>query len=148
MGEKTGEKQGERNEDGTFVAGKSGNPKGRPKGKSLTTQLREALKQKESTTDTPFDVLLVRRLMKKAIDEGDMKAIQMVWDRLEGKPKQTHEHSGIGGDPIAMKHEYDTMLLEIENMDNLWAGSVGDDEEELEEPVFEDESEEEDEVTP
>jgi hypothetical protein len=120
---KSGKKQEkERNPDGTFPKGKSGNPKGRPKGKSLTNQLREALREIEANTGEQYDVLLVKRLLDKAISKGDMKAIQMIWERLEGKPTQQHEHSGLNGDPIAMKHEYEVMLAEIDNMDNLWAG--------------------------
>lgn len=77
-----------------FKPGESGNPSGRPRGtKNLSTILREML-QEEIEVDvngkkekkTLSDVL-VRKLLKKAND-GDVRAIQEVFDRTEGKAKQ------------------------------------------------------------
>jgi len=136
MNDKTGEKQAspdtenkiERNSDGTFPKGKTGNPNGRPREKSLTTQLKEALKQNEKNTGQPYDALLVNRLLERAISQGDMKAIQMIWERLEGKPKQTHEHSGVDGDPIEHTHKVEKLRLEITRMNNEWFETDEDEE--------------------
>jgi len=128
MNDKTGDKQAspdtenkiERNPDGTFPKGKTGNPNGRPREKSLTTQLKEALKQNEKNTGQPYDALLVNRLLERAISQGDMKAIQMIWERLEGKPKQTHEHSGVDGDPLENSLKVEKLRLEIKRMNSEW----------------------------
>lgn len=80
------------------------NKEGRPKGsKNLSTILREMLNEevevsidgrKEKRT---FQDVIIRKLIKKAND-GDMRAIQEIFDRIEGKATQSidqkTEHSG------------------------------------------------------
>lgn len=119
-----------RNADGTFPAGKSGNPNGRPREKSLTTQLKEALKGIEKSTGEDFGVLLVKRLMEKAISGGDMKAITYIFDRLDGRPKQGIELGGLDGDPIEYKVTMTKLTEQINRMDSEW---FDDDEDEPEE---------------
>jgi hypothetical protein len=74
-----------------FQKGQSGNPKGRPK-VNLTSILREHL-QKEVPDDEAkrtYGEAIVDEAVKKAA-AGDLKAIEMLWSRLEGKPEQTIE---------------------------------------------------------
>ena len=52
--------------------------------KWLTTQLDEALRQIGDGNKDSYFILLVKRLMRKAIVEGDMRAIELIWDRIEG----------------------------------------------------------------
>ncbi len=66
------------------------NMKGNPGSKWLTTMLADALKKVANDQGEGFDVQLIKRVMRKAIVEGDMRAIEHVWDRLEGKPQQRH----------------------------------------------------------
>jgi len=72
--------------------GESGNPDGRPKGsKNLSTLLHEALQKIVKTTEgeeISTEIALVRRVIKKAVQDGDMRAIEMIWAYLEGKPKE------------------------------------------------------------
>ena len=42
---------------------------------------------------------IAERLLDKAA-EGDVAAIKEVGDRLDGKPKQSMEHTGEGGGPV------------------------------------------------
>lgn len=84
-------------EESQFKPGESGNPHGRPKGtKNLSTILKEML-ELETEVDgekmTNKDAI-IRKLMKKS-KEGDMKAIQEVFDRTEGKSKQEIKLEGI-----------------------------------------------------
>lgn len=81
----------------SFKPGQSGNPKGHPKGqRNLSTILREMLAESvEVTIDgkktkVQFQDVLVRKLVKKA-NEGDLRAIQECFNRIEGMPKQRSE---------------------------------------------------------
>ena len=56
--------------------------------KWLTTKLDEALRRIGDGNSEPYDVMLIKRLMKKAIVDGDMRAVELIWDRLEGKAPQ------------------------------------------------------------
>jgi len=73
-----------------FKPGQSGNPSGRPKGSvSIRTEVRKLLQEaaKEGTADTVAKALATR-LIKQAFD-GDMKAMQMVIEHIDGKPQQS-----------------------------------------------------------
>lgn len=102
--EKTGEKQEKKKGPGReltqFKPGQSGNPKGKPRGlKSISTQLKEALREYAKRKDgSPLIVdgkeqtwqdALIMRIIEKAIVRGDFKTINMLIDRLEGKPSQS-----------------------------------------------------------
>lgn len=80
-----------------FEKGKSGNPNGRPKGvpNSRTRLLRllELVQTKtnpitgekeEFSVAEQLDMIVLQKAFK-----GDMKAYEILLDRLEGKPKQT-----------------------------------------------------------
>ena len=85
----TGNIQVDRDEKGRFIEGVSGNPAGKPKGiRHLSTMLEEAIKRVAEGGTESYDVLLIKRVLKKAIGDGDMKAIEHIWDRIEGKPPQ------------------------------------------------------------
>ena len=84
----------------------SPNPSGRPKGsRNLSTILREMLEEEiEVVIDgqkerRQFQEVIIRKLLKKAND-GDMRAIQEIYDRVEGKPKQEITTEIINEQPI------------------------------------------------
>lgn len=69
--------------------GQSGNPKGRPKGsRHFSTLIREAITKVAEDTGTSDDKEIVRALVEKA-KAGDLKAVDMVLDRVDGKAEQT-----------------------------------------------------------
>lgn len=68
--------------------GQSGNPTGRPSF-SLKQRLEEALDEKKSGDKTRLDNIL-EELIQLA-EQGDIRAISLLFDRLEGKPKMMLE---------------------------------------------------------
>lgn len=93
-----------------FPEGTSGNPEGRPKGsRNLSTILREMLQEEiEITTEEgkkekkQLQDIIVRKLIKKAND-GNLRAIEQVFDRIEGKAKQEMKIEGLP-DPVVTVH--------------------------------------------
>lgn len=79
-----------RDANGRLLPGQQSlNPNGRPKGtRNLTTLVREALKEMGADGATPLEDLLAKRVIKKAIDEGDMQAIKLIWNYIDGMPEQ------------------------------------------------------------
>jgi len=83
-----------------FVKGKSGNPKGRTPGKrNLSSLLKEALMKLAVNPKTgekilvdgkqmTYQDLLVQQVLVKGIVKGNDKTIELIFDRLEGKPRQ------------------------------------------------------------
>jgi len=101
-------------EKGQFKPGQSGNPAGKPKGtKHLSTMLKAMLNEEVEIDGQKikFDQALIKKLLKKASD-GDIKAIQEVFDRTEGKAKQEIETEHSGGLDITVK--WDASILPTE----------------------------------
>lgn len=77
------EKQGNNRNSSWFKPGQSGNPNGRPhKEYSITEAFRKMLGANPETKK-----LLVDRILKSALD-GDMAAAKMIWQYMDGMPKQ------------------------------------------------------------
>lgn len=110
-----------------FQKGQSGNPAGKPKGTlNFTTILREILE--EEVTDEHgikipkgklaliewLNASLVGRDIhdkdgNKVSNVKDWKAIQAILERIEGKPTEKVELSGVDGKPIELKITSDRM---------------------------------------
>lgn len=75
--------------------GETLNPHGRPKGsRNLSTILREFLDEEIELSDgekKKYKEVIIRKLIKKAND-GDLRAITEIFDRVDGKPKQEIHH--------------------------------------------------------
>ena len=66
-----------------------GNANGKPKGaRHFSTLIKEAITKVANDTGTSDDVLIIQALVAKAKD-GDLKAVDMVLDRVDGKAEQT-----------------------------------------------------------
>lgn len=65
--------------------GASGNPSGKSKMKLLSDDLRRLL------TQNPARIRRVTEKLVEMAEEGDLTAIQMLMDRMEGKPVQSIE---------------------------------------------------------
>lgn len=84
-----------------FTKGRSGNPGGRPKGPSPKTVLIQQLKER---TDADFTQLeeIVAKLISEAKD-GKQWAIELIFDRLDGKVPQEQQVTGYGRGPIQVE---------------------------------------------
>lgn len=84
-------------EEHQFQPGESGNPAGRqPGSRNLSTILKEMLEQ-EVLVDgekIPFKDSIIKKLIKKA-NNGNLRAIQEIFDRMEGKAKQEMKIEGL-----------------------------------------------------
>ena len=78
----------ERNEKGQLLPGSHLNLAGKPRGaRHLSTLLLDAIKRVAQDTGNSDDIEIVKALIDKA-KNGDTKAIDMVFDRIEGKAPQ------------------------------------------------------------
>jgi len=100
--------------DGTFGAGNIANPNGRPKkGQTLTDCMREYLESKNTTTGVVRKEEFVAKVAKMAFD-GDATALRLIWNYLEGMPKQETKFTGtLTFDQLVKK------LSEGENIDDI-----------------------------
>ena len=77
-----------RNPDGTFKVGVSGNPNGRPKGSSSIKDILRKIGMEDGTEDgLPKLEVIMRKVFIEAVD-GKPWAVQFLADRLEGKPRE------------------------------------------------------------
>lgn len=72
------------------------------KGLHATRALEMVLDELAGETVTPISrqktlMEMWRPVVLKAMSESDVTAVNAVADRLDGKPKQTNEHTGPGG---------------------------------------------------
>tara|TARA_B100000586_G_C19704241_1_gene258808 strand:- start:159 stop:476 length:318 start_codon:yes stop_codon:yes gene_type:complete len=74
-----------RDNKGQFIKGYSGNPSGRPKNNTITDTLRRYIKEDDPNLGVPRLTYLVCVLFEKAC-EGDLQAIKMIMDRVDGLP--------------------------------------------------------------
>ena len=80
------DENGERDEKGRFTQGNLGGP-GRPKGLSITALIKEELEKIPEGQKKTYAELLTRRLLKKAIQEGDHPTQKMIWNYIDGLPQ-------------------------------------------------------------
>jgi len=81
-----------RDEKGRFPKGVSGNPAGKPVGSlSIIAEIKKQLDEiaEEDPQKRKKLELLVRKIMLKAINDGDTQMIKDIIDRVHGKPPQS-----------------------------------------------------------
>ena len=79
-----------RNNKGQFRKGHSGNPGGRPKG-NLTSALRNFMDDIDYENGLSR-IEMVTKILYKLACEGDLSAIKLIFERVDGKPKQYIEN--------------------------------------------------------
>lgn len=79
----------------SYKKGQSGNLNGRPpKGYSITEMFRAMLSSKPEVKEA-----LQNAILKKAL-QGDSPAQKLIWNYMDGMPKQGIEMTGVDGQPI------------------------------------------------
>ena len=72
-----------------FQPGQSGNPAGRPVGAtSFTTKVKEALEKIAEGKDYSYEEAFIKSILKKAIVDGDSSTQKLIWNYLDGMPRQ------------------------------------------------------------
>lgn len=81
-----------------FKKGVSGNPKGRPPGSgiSIVTELKKKLEETPEGQKATYLQLLINRIMKQAIQDGDSQMIRDIINRIDGMPKQSIDATSNG----------------------------------------------------
>lgn len=87
--------------------GESGNPGGRPRKRLIDRELEELLTKEDSALAKAIAEVLLARARK-----GDLRAIQLVAERTEGRPRQAMEVSGPEGERLAVEFLTDAQLEE------------------------------------
>jgi len=85
----------------TFVKGESGNPAGRPVGTtgsiSITGMIRDELEKcPEGETKKTYADLIIKRILSKAIKDGDGRMIEKIWAYMDGLPSQSMDVTSGG----------------------------------------------------
>ena len=113
--------------------GKSGNPGGRPKGGSITSILRELL-SREVRKGFPKPKTHAHEIAQKLVTlaiAGDIKAIRIVLDRVEGRVPERVELSGevntlsIVANIMAARERRDNMLERDQRETPEWRANWG-----------------------
>lgn len=96
-----------------FPKGVSGNPNGRPKGSglSITTEIKKKLEECPDGQKATYLQLLINRILKQAIQDGDQQMITKIWNYVDGMPKQSTELTGKDGEKV-------TFIIKRENSNN------------------------------
>jgi HPt (histidine-containing phosphotransfer) domain-containing protein len=87
--------------------GVSGNPGGRPKKKLIDQALEELL----LSNDSELAVTIAKKLLVRA-KSGEVKAIQLVAERVQGKPRAKMEVSGPDGGELQLLNMTDDQIDE------------------------------------
>ncbi len=88
------------------------NREGRPKGSgiSITTEIKKKLKEVPEGQKATYLELLINRIFKQAIQDGDPQMIKNIWNYVDGMPVQTNKLQGDEENPLTHKVEIADIL--------------------------------------
>jgi len=94
----------ERDEKGRLLPGNTANPNGRPKGKTLTEVIRSKLEELSPDRRRTAMEWLADNILQDALDH-DNSMRKLIWNYLEGLPKQSIDLGNTGNLPFTIKIE-------------------------------------------
>jgi hypothetical protein len=95
-----------------FKPGEGGNPRGGSAKQRMTSALLQAMNKKEGIDEALANVVLSKGL------KGDIRFIELIYDRIDGKPKQDIGISGeLGLSPWAKMSPAERMAALERSMD-------------------------------
>jgi hypothetical protein len=83
-----------------FKPGQSGNPSGRPKTNLNSILSAELQKKFEGNKKLTNEAMIVKTLLKLAIEDENLEALKYVYDRMEGRMKDNVEIGAVDGMPV------------------------------------------------
>jgi len=80
------------------------NLEGRPKGSglSITTEIKKKLEQCPDGQKATYLQLLINRIVKQAIQDGDQQMIKQIWNYIDGMPTQKNVVVGDEDEPLVI----------------------------------------------
>ena len=70
-----------------FKKGQSGNPSGRPAGSvSITAEIKKKLQEIPDGQQKSYLELLINRILKQAVVDGNEQMIKQIWSYIDGAP--------------------------------------------------------------
>jgi len=104
---------------GKFIQGNPGG--GRPKGSgiSITTEIKKKLEETPDGQKATYLQLLINRILKQAIQDGDQQMIKNVWNYVDGMPKQSTDINinNVEAELDKLETNYDQFAKEVEEQD-------------------------------
>ena len=102
----TAKKQQKRIIGKPFEKGQSGNPAGRPPGSiSITTEIKKKLDEVPDGQKKTYLELLINRILKQAVVDGDVQMLKTIWAYVDGMPRERKDitSEGQGLTPILVE---------------------------------------------
>ena len=119
----TGQKQGKGGppEEYRWKKGESGNPAGRPAGSvSITAEIKRKLQEVPDGQQKSYLELLINRILKQAVVDGNEQMIKQIWSYIDGPPKQTEDPEPVA--PVVhinLLNKNDVKAVERSEMKNF-----------------------------
>src|SRR3989344_2335621 len=92
----SGNNREKRDDNGRFRPGLSGNPTGRPTGcVSITAEIKKKLQEVPDGQQKSYLELLINRILKQAVVDGNEQMIKQIWSYVDGPPKQAEDSEQV-----------------------------------------------------
>jgi hypothetical protein len=117
----TAQKQQERVIGKPWEKGQSGNPAGRPPGSvSITAEIKKKLQEVPEGQQKSYLELLINRILKQAVVDGNEQMIKQIWNYIDGPPRPAENQDPVqpavhtnflNKDDMKVREENDVKIL-------------------------------------
>ena len=96
-----------------FKKGQSGNPNGRPTGSvSITAEIKKKLQEIPDGQQKSYLELLINRILKQAVVDGNEQMIKQIWSYIDGPPGSEDNQTPSSGVHINFLNKNDVEVRE------------------------------------